>query len=101
MIKRECGRFETPNGSKYLQQLCKHFGHKVEVTYDSLSGTVALPIGPLHLTATDDALLVTIQAEEGDDLARAHHIVDDHLKRFAFREEFDGFDWQPVKGAPA
>ena len=32
------GTYATPNGSKYLQQLCKHFAHKAEVTFDSLSG---------------------------------------------------------------
>ena len=31
-------RFETPNASKYLQQLCKHFGHRVEETHTETEG---------------------------------------------------------------
>ncbi|MDK3075347.1 DUF2218 domain-containing protein [Sedimentitalea sp. JM2-8] len=95
MPRIETGRFETPNGSKYLQQLCKHFAHKVAVEYDPENGAVALPPGPARLTATGDALSVEITAEDDAGLARARHIIDDHLRRFAFREEFAGMNWVP------
>lgn len=36
-------RLETANASKYLQQLCKHFAHKVEVRFDETEGHCALP----------------------------------------------------------
>ena len=38
MSMREIGTFTTPNASKYLQQLCKHFAHKVDVEYDETRG---------------------------------------------------------------
>jgi len=87
-------RFETPNGSKYLQQLCKHFGHKVEVEYDETRGRAALPPGPAELTPDDGGLHMTVSAGDEEGLGRARHIVEDHLKRFAFREEFDALDWR-------
>lgn len=90
----EIGLFETPNGSKYLQQLCKHFAHKVTVEYDAEQGRAALPAGPALLQANATGLRVEITAEDTDGLTRARHVIDDHLKRFAFREGFEGMAWQ-------
>ncbi|WP_371156441.1 DUF2218 domain-containing protein [Jannaschia sp. 2305UL9-9] len=89
----DLGRFETANASRYLQQLCKHFAHKVEVRHDETSGEAALPTGPATLRAEPGALIVTVTADDADGLARARHIVDDHLKRFAFREAFETMSW--------
>ena len=90
----ETGQFETPNGSKYLQQLCKHFAHKVIVEYDDEEGLAALPAGPARLYASATGLRVEITAEDAEGLIRARHVIDDHLKRFAFREGFEGMAWQ-------
>ena len=86
-------RFQTANGSKYLTQLCKHFGHKVDVTYDETTGHAALPPGPATLSADTQSLTVTVTAEAEDGMTRAKFIVEDHLKRFAFREGFDHLSW--------
>lgn len=86
-------RFETPNGSKYLQQLCKHFGHKTEVEFDAEKGRIALSPGPAELRADAGGLDVTVSAEDDESLARLRGIVESHLKRFAFREEFETLDW--------
>ncbi|MBY8977988.1 DUF2218 domain-containing protein [Rhodobacteraceae bacterium NNCM2] len=79
-------RFETPNASRYLQQLCKHFGHKVAVEYDTENGRADLPPGPAQMKADATGLDVTISAEDATGLERAKFIIEDHLKRFAFRE---------------
>lgn len=36
-------RYPTAHASKYLQQLCRHFAHKVAVRFDAHSGHAALP----------------------------------------------------------
>lgn len=87
------GKFNTDKASKYLQQLCKHFSHKIDVRFDDTSGEVALPPGPARLTATDSALLVTIDAQDNDSLDKAKGVIDSHLARFAFRENFTAMDW--------
>jgi hypothetical protein len=92
----ETGHFETTNGSKYLQQLCKHFAHKVEVTYDATSGQAALPPGPATLSADETGLTVQISAQDEDGLVKARHVIDAHLQRFAFREAFEAFDWHRI-----
>ncbi|SDX85819.1 DUF2218 domain-containing protein [Citreimonas salinaria] len=91
------GRFETPNASRYLQQLCKHFGHKTEVQFDAVSGRVVLGAGVATMAATEDALVVTLAADSAEALEQARHVIDSHLERFAFREKFKTMEWgRPV-----
>lgn len=86
-------RFETSNGSKYLQALCKHFGHKVAVEYDSMSGRAELPPGPAVLRADETGLDIGVSGADAEGLARAKYIVEDHLLRFAFREDPAALTW--------
>ncbi|OWU83008.1 2,4-dihydroxyhept-2-ene-1,7-dioic acid aldolase [Oceanicola sp. 22II-s10i] len=86
-------RYETANGSRYLQQLCKHFGHKVEVEFDATSGRAALPPGPARMTADDKGLDIEVTGPDDAGLGRAKFIIEDHLKRFAFREGFSELTW--------
>ncbi|AUH32566.1 DUF2218 domain-containing protein [Paracoccus tegillarcae] len=88
------GNFETENSSKYLIQLCKHFAHKIPATVEGDKGQINFDIGTAALTAHDTALTATLVAGNAEALARLQHIVDDHLKRFAFREDFAGMTWQ-------
>ena len=86
-------RFETPNASKYLQSLCKHFAHKVEVDYDADKGQAALPPGPAQFHADPTGLSIEVKAEDTPGIVRARYIVEDHLLRFAFREDPKPLDW--------
>ena len=88
------GYIETPNGSKYLQQLCKHFGHKVDVTFDSHSGRADLPVGPAFMTADAAGLTVRIELKAPEAEAAAHNIIDRHLEKFAFRENIRTMTWR-------
>ncbi|MBB4612865.1 DUF2218 domain-containing protein [Novosphingobium taihuense] len=86
----------TASASRYLQQLCKHWGHKFEVSFDPTAGKVALPSGPVELAASDTVLEVTCRIEGEGDLPRMQQVVADHLNRFAHREGELQFDWQPL-----
>ncbi|EYD74902.1 hypothetical protein Rumeso_03543 [Rubellimicrobium mesophilum DSM 19309] len=93
-MTRITGTYETPNASRYLQQLCKHFGHKVEASFDETSGTIAFPAATATLAATSSALSVALDVQDPGQVARMREVIDSHLKRFAFREEFEGMAWQ-------
>lgn len=83
----------TAHGSRYLQQLCKHWTHKFQVQFDTTQGRIDLNEDRiLHITATSDALDLRASAP-ADAMALFQHIIDSHLTRFAFREEL-AFDWQ-------
>jgi hypothetical protein len=77
----------TPNGSKYLQQLCKHWSHRLEVEFDATRGRVAFPTSAVTFAATPDALTMTLISPDAATLDRMEGVVVDHLNRFAFREE--------------
>ncbi len=93
-MTRTTGTFTTPNASRYLQQLCKHFGHKLETTFDETSGTIAFPTATATLRATPTLLTVALEVQDPGQVARMREVIDSHLKRFAFREEFEGLTWQ-------
>ncbi|MCR8724673.1 DUF2218 domain-containing protein [Frigidibacter sp. ROC022] len=87
------GRFVTGNASRYLQQLCKHFSHKVPVRFDARSGEAELPAGKATLAATETELTVVLSADSAEGLDRSRGVIDSHLERFAFREDFKTMNW--------
>lgn len=91
MTSLEEGRFETTNASRYLQQMCKHFAHKLPVEFDAGKGRIEFGFGTAILAADDIALTVEIGT---DDPGRARMVIDKHLARFAFRENFEHMDWR-------
>lgn len=94
----------TINGSKYLQQLCKHWQHNLAVEFTPERGTVLFPKdargadhpgdGLATFTAADDALAVRIDATSVEQLEGLKGAVARHLDRFAFREAPLTFDWR-------
>lgn len=77
---------QTPKASQYLQQLCKHFGHKVPVEFDTLNGSITLPFGTCLLQARDQELILTVK---GTDTGKLEQVIGGHLERFAFRESLN------------
>lgn len=84
----------TTHASRYLQQLCKHFGHKAPVEFDEQTGAITLPIGMMRLSAGDMALTVLCEATGEAELERLRQVAASHLNRFAFREGELAFTWQ-------
>lgn len=88
-------RIPTENASKYLQQLCKHFGHKIPATFDAEKGHLTFEIGTATLAAEPDTLVMRGEAANAAGLARLEDVLASHLVRFAFREEL-AIDWKPT-----
>jgi hypothetical protein len=85
----------TTSASRYLQQLCKHWTHKLEVAFDPSHGTIRFPNGTLvTLDAGETALDAQIEAPDGETLERMKTVLAEHLDRFAFREAPLPFAWQ-------
>lgn len=85
--------YRTDHGSRYLQQLCKHFAHKTEVSHTQTQGRVVLERGLTDLTADASGLTVRIESETAKDLIHARFVIDSHLVTFAHREGFTGLVW--------
>ncbi|UUR09359.1 DUF2218 domain-containing protein [Sphingomonas glaciei] len=93
----------TPNASRYLQQLCKHWAHNLTVDYTLDRGTVVFPKdargaawpadATLTMTAQADALECRIDASAKEQLEGLKSALARHIDRFAFREGPLSFDW--------
>ena len=88
-------RVPTESASRYLQQLAKHWSHKMAVVFSGEEGTIDFPSGArLVMRADSETLDVALTVPEGEDVARMREVVSSHLDRFAFREAPLTFDWQ-------
>ncbi|MCJ7995998.1 DUF2218 domain-containing protein [Rhizobium cremeum] len=84
----------TENGWKYLQQLCKHWAHKLEVELGEKSGIVRFSEAVATMRADDTGLTVELEAVSPEVLERMKGVVSSHLDRFAFREAPLPFEWK-------
>jgi len=90
---------KTESGSKYLQQLCKHWAHKIEaLNYDAQKAHI--PFNEevlLELFAREGELEVRLRAPDEETLQRYEGVFVSHIERFAFRETLTiGWQHQPV-----
>ena len=92
LASRSRASIATSDGSRYLQQLCKHFRHKLAADFDEHEGRVTFPIGEVRLEADAVTLTITLTTADDERLAQLQDIVVRHLVRFAFREELT-IDW--------
>jgi len=97
-------RVTTLHASRYLQQLCKHWGHNLTVEFTETKGTVTFPRNArgadwpgdatLLMQAHEDGLECRIEASSTGQLEALKGAVARHLDLFAFREAPLGFDWR-------
>lgn len=88
-------RVPTRSASRYLQQLAKHWSHKMPVRFSEEEAEIDFPNGShLALKADSETLDVALTVPDGEDAARMRQVVAEHLDRFAFREAPLTFDWR-------
>jgi len=88
-------RVPTQSASRYLQQLAKHWSHKMEVSFTPEEGTILFPNGSkLEMRAASETLDIILTVPDDGDVARMREVVASHLDRFAFREAPLTFDWR-------
>lgn len=94
----------TASAGKYLQQLCKHWSHNLQVEFTPENGTVIFPKDARGADFPGDAVVtfnvaeagldVRVDASSEEQLEALKGAVSRHLDRFAFREAPLGFDWK-------
>jgi hypothetical protein len=94
-VSASVARVPTASASRYLQQLAKHWSHKMAVVFSAEEGTIDFPNGArLAMRADADTLDLVLTVPEGEDTGRMREVVASHLDRFAFREAPLTFDWR-------
>jgi len=86
-------RVPTTSGGKYVQQLCKHWSHKLPVELDGDTGVVTFVGAVATMTAGADSIQVSVRGEDREQVDRLKDVVAQHLDRFAFREAPLTYDW--------
>jgi len=85
----------TPDASRYLQQLCKHWSHKLDVSFTPQDGRVLFneeSVCVLH--AAPEVLNVRIETSDATNAARLGDVVFRHLERFSFRDPLPTPEWR-------
>lgn len=77
---------KTQKASGYLQQLCKHFSHKIEVKFNGQDGWIEFAFGRAELRADEDVLTLVANSQNPENLDKLKKVLASHLERFAFRE---------------
>lgn len=89
-------RIPTAHAGQYLTQLCKHFGHKLEVEHGDGKGLIRFPEAQASLAAAADTLVIKLDAANDEIVARMQGVVERHLDRFAFRELPLAYNWSAI-----
>jgi uncharacterized protein len=94
----------TDHASRYLQQLCKHWSHNLQVEFTPENGTVIFPKDArgadypgdavVTFNAVEGGLDLRIDASSAEQLDTLKDVVARHLDRFAFRENELRYDWR-------
>jgi uncharacterized protein len=70
----------------YMRQLCKHFGHKVDASFDDDSGYIQFDFGRCELHAADGRLTLEVSAADAESHERMERVIGSHLERFGRRD---------------
>ncbi|MES1198902.1 MAG: DUF2218 domain-containing protein [Pseudomonadota bacterium] len=85
----------TAHGSRYLQQLCKHWSHRLDVSFTPVKAFVPFAADSVcMLNADDGGLGVRIEAPDVSAASRLSEVVFTHVERFAFRENLERPIWR-------
>lgn len=84
----------TDSPARYISRLCKHFAHKIPVSFDEQQGRIEFSGGLSLLTAELDGLRLHVESTDQENLERLQGVVASHFERFAWKEALN-LNWQP------
>lgn len=88
-----CAHVATDTPARYISRLCKHFAHKIPVSFDEQQGRIEFAFGLALLQADAQGLTLRVQSRDGKDLEKLQGVVASHFERFAWQEALS-LDWR-------
>lgn len=85
---------ETPLANQYIRKLCKHFAHKIDVSYQENVGNCAMPKGNARMVAEPEKIIFQLEAIDLEGLEQTQAIIEDHFIRVAYKEKIKTLVWQ-------
>jgi uncharacterized protein len=87
-------KIETVHAGKYLVQLAKHWSHRFpDLTWNETRADIPFPTGQCVITSNENILAIALTVPDEETASRMEDVVEEHLKRFAFRESLE-IIWQ-------
>ena len=83
----------TDSPARYISRLCKHFAHKIPVSFDEQQGRIEFSAALALLQASSAGLTLQVQADTAQDLEQIKQVVASHFERVAWQAELS-LDWQ-------
>ncbi|MBG4150540.1 DUF2218 domain-containing protein [Pseudomonas aeruginosa] len=96
---RSTSHVRTESAARYVNRLCKHWGHKFEVELTPERGFIDFGDSNCELLAHPDHVLMILNSPDEDSLAHMQNVVADHLQRMANSESLE-IAWQPAESSP-
>src|SRR3990167_867560 len=83
----------TDTPARYISRLCKHFAHKLPVSFDEQQGRIEFDSGLALLQAEAEGLRLSVQSASSEGLESLKKVVTSHFERVAWQAELS-LDWQ-------
>lgn len=83
----------TATPARYIGRLCKHFAHKLPVSFDEQQGRIEFAFGLGLLQADAQGLTLRVEGASSADREKLQGVVASHFERFAWQEALT-LDWQ-------
>ncbi|MGL4316200.1 MAG: DUF2218 domain-containing protein [Pseudomonas sp.] len=83
----------TDTPARYISRLCKHFAHKIPVSFDEQQGRIEFTFGLALLQADAQGLTLHVESTSSEDLEKLKGVVASHFERFAWQEELQ-LEWR-------
>ena len=83
--------------ARYLQQLVKHWSHKMAASWDADGQIAAFPFGEHDnavMNARPDGIAITLVTPDEARNETLRGVIERHLDRFAFREAPLSYIWE-------
>lgn len=83
----------TDRPARYIGRLCRHFAHKIPVSFDERRGRIEFDFGLAELQADHSGLTLRVEAGSPANLEKMQHVVASHFERFAWQDALD-LNWR-------
>ncbi|RFC66135.1 DUF2218 domain-containing protein [Fulvimarina endophytica] len=85
--------FRTEQAARYRAALAKHFSHKIAVRETETEAVFPFAAGTGRAEIVPEGLALFADADSEEERRGVEQVLESHLQRFAFREEFPPLVW--------
>jgi uncharacterized protein len=86
---KQHARVETEYPARFMKQLCRHFGHKIQAEFDDEHGSIVFADGRCDLSVEPATLVLVTTSETAEGAAHVADVMARHLVRFGFRSNLE------------